>query len=223
MIIKIIKNGFTLVEMVIVVAIVVIMAMILIANLNPGQLVGRANDATRKKDLSRMRVAFEEYMSDKGCYPSGELLEALNNQDYCGSDVFLPWLNKWPCDPVKRLPYPIFVDPLSGCPHWFSIYTNLDNKTDNDIPDGWYDKSLAYAMGNGTLNVNQTNYGVSSTNVKWYDATLSIECATQLNECYTYAGGVCRALDVNFQHFNAYTVCNRNCMVDCCFMGKPCP
>jgi prepilin-type N-terminal cleavage/methylation domain-containing protein len=227
----VLKKGFTLVELIIVIAIIAMMAVMMTGNLNPAMLVGKANDATRKKDVRRIKVAFEEYYNDKGCYPSGAILDALNNAANCVTGIFSPWLGSWPCDPVKRIPYHIYVDQVAqggvgvnvDCPRQYSIYTNLENKQDKDIPAGWYGQSATFYMGNGNETPQTANFGVSSPNINWYDKSLSVECGTQLTECYTYVRGVCQALDVNFQHQNAYTVCNQKCMVDCCFQGKPCP
>ena len=64
------RKGFTLIELMVVVTILAIMSMILVGIINPIALVNRGRDARRKKDLARIKTAFEEYYNDKGCYPN---------------------------------------------------------------------------------------------------------------------------------------------------------
>ena len=228
---KSIKKGFTLVELLIVMAILITISVIMVGQLNPVGLIGKANDANRKKDLGRIKVAFEEYFNDKGCYPSGALLTSLNNDSNCQSSVFRPWLGTWPCDPVSRKHYYVevgvdsVVNNQMPCPHWFKVMTNLENKEDPIIPFGWYSKSVTHNYGDSTTNltINQVNNGVSSDNIRWYDDNFDVSCINPIAECYSLGGdGNFRALDYATQHLNSYTIMNRNCLTDCCFQGKPC-
>ena len=71
------KNGFTLVELLIVTTIAVVLAMTMIGILNPAALTGKAKDSRRKEDLNKIKIAFEEYFNDKGKFPDGALLNDL--------------------------------------------------------------------------------------------------------------------------------------------------
>jgi len=131
------KKAFTLVELLIVIAILLIMIVILIGILNPIALVNRAKDSRRKKDLGRIRVAFEEYFNDKGCYPNDlhpeSWLTNLMSPGNCGSSsVFGKWLRPWPCDPNGD-PYEILTGYDDKCPKWFKILATLENKKDSSI------------------------------------------------------------------------------------------
>ena len=64
------QSGFTLVELLIVMTILVIFAVILIGIIKPNTLIGKANDSRRKSDLNKIRTAFEEFFNDKGRYPT---------------------------------------------------------------------------------------------------------------------------------------------------------
>lgn len=163
------KAGFTLIEILIVMAILAMMAVIMVGILNPIALTGRGHDARRKKDLARIKVAFEEYFNDKKCFPTEATIaeRGLRIKSNCGKGVFSPWLPIWPCDP-NGLPYYIFVE-QSSCPLWFKLITNLENKKDSDTPSGWYEYPDNYLVGDGNLNPNTANYGTSSTNVLWYE------------------------------------------------------
>ena len=227
MILVIKKTGFTLVELLVVMAILVFLSVGLLATLNPIFQVDKANDARRKKDLAKIRVAFEEYYNDKGCYPTGELLENIKSSANCGSDVFSPWLPKWPCDPTRKTVYYVFTEEAE-CPSWFKVITNLSNQSDKDIPGGWYTLGN-YFIGDGTLSTTQVNYGTSSTNTVWYERELSANCVSD-GYCYRRSGPslcqntykfpdyfACEGSDCFLEH-----ECKEECQVSCCNMGLPC-
>lgn len=154
------RNAFTLVELMIVMSIIAIMTVILIGVFNTIGVNNKGRDAQRKKDIRRIKIALEEYFSDKGSFPDTVLLDQLNDKANCGNDVFAPYLNTWPCDP-KGNPYVLTV----GLDNNFKIITNLENKKDKDIPEGWYSESNTT---NSDLK-DIANYGVSSSNILWYE------------------------------------------------------
>lgn len=225
------KQGFTLVEMLIVMVIIIMLAMAMIGTLNPIALVGKANDATRKKDLARIKVAFEEYFNDRGCYPSDNdmvfpnLLSSLKDKRNCGTGVFSQWgITSWPCDPVTKQPYYIFVDTANnGCPSWYKILTNLDNKTDLQTPAGWYSQtsSMVYGFGDGTVHAKDVNYGTSSSNKSWYEMVMNPECISTQGQCYRLTNGIFSGMGMG-TFYNAYTNTNVNCLVPCCNDGAVC-
>ncbi len=218
------SKGFTLVELMIVMVIIVLLMIIAIGALNPRAMRGRANDAQRKSDLSRFKVAFEEYYNDKNCYPNRVTIAEMNKQSNCGKPVFNPWLPSWLCDPQTREPY-IVVVPDVSCPNQFSIFTKLENDKDNDIPATWTALSQVHTL-DGVISASQINYGVSSSNIAWYE-TLYLP-----SECYGGFGGSCYTKTVegtftpindNQEHYNAYTRGSDSCLVSCCIQGVACP
>lgn len=62
-------SAFTLVELLIVVGIISILVALVIAAINPEQLRREARDANRKKDLSIISTAMEQYYADNNAYP----------------------------------------------------------------------------------------------------------------------------------------------------------
>lgn len=68
---KLLNNnlGFTLVELLVVMAIMGILAVITLANFSTSQAKGR--DAQRKSDLKQVSIALEAYYADHGAYPVG--------------------------------------------------------------------------------------------------------------------------------------------------------
>ena len=71
-------SGFTLMEMMIVMALIVILAGIGLSVY--GNSVTRAKEATLKEDLFRMRDAIDQYYADKNKYPS--TLDELVSEKY---------------------------------------------------------------------------------------------------------------------------------------------
>jgi general secretion pathway protein G len=65
------KRGFTLIEILIVVAIIAILASIVIVGLGPAQQSGR--DARRISDLQSIRTALQLYYGKCGFYPGGAI------------------------------------------------------------------------------------------------------------------------------------------------------
>jgi prepilin-type N-terminal cleavage/methylation domain-containing protein len=171
------NKGFTLTELLIVVSILVILAAILIGIINPIALVGKANDAERKKDLDRIKKSFEEYYNDKGNYPID--VGNWNIKQNCNSNVF-SYLNPWPCDPFGE-PYKIIIIDNGKS---FKILTNLENESDPSVPEGWYSQNSRYVVEN--YSITEVNYGVSSSNISWNEYTPAEECRTG---CYVKPPG----------------------------------
>lgn len=168
------NKGFSLVELLIVLAILAILIVISVGVLNPIALVNKARDSKRKNDLNSIKRAFEEYYNDNGRYPYTEMGFCYSAAN-CGKSVSAmeKYLRVCLCDP-KNVPYTFEIDPK-----WFKVMTNLENKTDSDIPPEWYTNLSKY---NFNLDVNKINYGVSSPNISWYERTLGSGC--DITRCY---------------------------------------
>jgi len=187
------RRGVTLIEVLVVMTILVLLVMAMISGLNPIYQVNKGKDATRKKDLKRISIAFEEYYNDKGCYPDAAVLADLMNQDNCKTNIAsFPQLAPWPCDPDGQ-PYNIEIENAS-CVSWFTAVTRL-------VTEG------AKTM---------CNYGVASTNKDWRErddncvatdyvapttapvpptATLTpIPCVPDPGPCFLQISGSCNSL-----------------------------
>lgn len=156
------KKGFTLVELLIVMTILAILVVSMVAAINPAALANKGQDAEMKKDLLRIRVAFEEYYSDNGCFPTQAKVDELMLKENCNKPIFSPWLPSWFCGPGDD-PYKIAVD-QSVCPKWYKVLANLRNKKDDVIPIGWYDGVKTIT---GGYTNSDANYGISSQNILW--------------------------------------------------------
>ena len=67
---KNIRKGFTLLEILLVVAIIAILAGIVIVAINPAKQLGNARDAQRKSDINTIYKAANQYVIDHGVFPS---------------------------------------------------------------------------------------------------------------------------------------------------------
>lgn len=217
------SGGFTLVELIVVVTIIAIMAVIMAGIFNSVGIFNKARDAQRKKDLGRIKVAFEEYFNDKGCYPGEIIVDQLSLAENCGKTIFSPWLGTWPCNP-GGLPYKIVTE-VSDCPKWFKAMTELENLNDSSIPVGW-NTVQSYIIAQG-ITSKMVNYGVSSPNISWFDLIINPECLA--GGCYARQGeSICNSIEdaVGCRGLNCYrgldlknAACSQDCQVSCCGAG----
>ena len=64
------KRGFTLLEILLVVAIIAILAGIVIVAINPAKQLGNARDSQRKSDINTLYKAVNQYLIDQGTLPT---------------------------------------------------------------------------------------------------------------------------------------------------------
>ena len=83
-------GGFTLVELIIVVAIIGILAAIAVPSMQYAPI--RAREAVIRADLYQIRSCIDQHLADKGVYP--ESLEALVDSGYIRSIPADPWTHE---------------------------------------------------------------------------------------------------------------------------------
>lgn len=167
------KKGLTLVELLVVVAILGVLSAILFAAVDPIAQLEKARDSRRKSDLAQIQKALEQYYQDNGGkYPQSS--GAGSYQIQIGTSVgtsalvwgaqWLPYMNILPSDP--KFPQMTYQYVSNGQSYY--LYASLER--------GSSDSS---ACNNGNLCVNAPtgatgvncgvnmicNYGVTSTNV----------------------------------------------------------
>ncbi len=110
--------------------------------------VARSRDARRKADLERIKISFEDYYNDEGCYPPPEVLAD------CRGSSFQPYLAIIPCDPLSGEPY-LYI-PLEGqaC-KGYRVYAKLEDLTDPVIAELGCEGELGCGVGGGY------NYGIA--------------------------------------------------------------
>jgi len=113
------KKGFTLIELVIVVAVIGIISAIALTALDPMTQFKKASDGKIKSDLAQMQRAFESYYEDNGRYP----VSIDNKIENLASGSPINWGDPW-------TPYMDFLPKSPGDPDRTYIYfANSDGQT----------------------------------------------------------------------------------------------
>jgi prepilin-type N-terminal cleavage/methylation domain-containing protein len=98
------KKGFTLIEMLIVVAIIGILASVVVIGIGPAQQ--RARDSRRASDLKQIQTSIELYYNKNGAYPTGGTDGEMSWADFTAAIVAANiGVNKLPTDPVSANTY----------------------------------------------------------------------------------------------------------------------
>jgi prepilin-type N-terminal cleavage/methylation domain-containing protein len=140
------KNGFTMIELLVVLSVLGFFTTAGAVGFQASQRKGR--DASRKSDLARVKLAFEDYYNDNNCYPAEGALTA------CGSSSLQPYLQRIPCDPISDDPY-LYV-PLENECQGYRLQVALEDENDPDIANVGCDG------GGGCGYDADHNYGVAS-------------------------------------------------------------
>jgi type II secretion system protein G len=167
------KRGFTLIELVIVIAMLGLFAVAVLAVLNPLGQIQKANDARRKTDLEQVQRALEVYYQDNGSYPSNssnyriQVVVAGKTTELPWGSAFLTYMNKLPADPNASHTY-VYYSPASSNGQTYYLYASLDRGSKD--PQACNSGSACTTLGVGsfpsaTACGGTCNFGVSSSNV----------------------------------------------------------
>lgn len=130
-------KGFTLIELVVAIGILAILAVFLIASLNPIQQFEKARDAQRKSDLTQIKRALEQYYQDHGSYPASNASYQITDFNgnavvWGGSAGWQPYMNLVPQDPSSDRKYVYYAVDTKGnsgpgtTPQKYYLYTSLE-------------------------------------------------------------------------------------------------
>ena len=126
---SIVSRGFTLVEMLVSIAILVLMTGIIITSLMPAQ--SKSRDAKRTADLAQIQLALEQYFDNCKQYPPSSPL-SLSDGTGCPSGITLKsYLSVMPTPPsggsLNQTIYDYLVNPVHTD---YILHIQLEGKTD---------------------------------------------------------------------------------------------
>lgn len=170
------SRGFTLIEMIVVTAILAVLAAILLAILDPISQIKKANDARRKSNLAQIQRALEAYYQDQGKYPavSADYRIVGASGTIAWGQQWSPYMNIVPADPTSPKRYYRYTvnNTINGTGQAYRLYANLER--------GGKDPQACNTAGTACTSVPQEggvpvkcgsgandhcNFGVSSSNV----------------------------------------------------------
>lgn len=145
------KRGFTLVELLIVMAIIGVLASLAVGNFMTAQMRGR--DAQRKSDLKQISHALELYYADHGQYPAVNLVTAGTEF----TDGKTTYFKVIPDDPLSNYNYVYRLVPSSPTQK-YQLFAYLENTKDISILGAG--EIVVTSCGNAT----NCNFAVTSSN-----------------------------------------------------------
>ena len=163
------KSGFTLVELLVVMAIISILATLIVGGFRTAQMRGR--DAQRKSDLKQISNALELFYADYGKYPatSGTQIAACAYNPQTGAGAACVWgtsqltdgkttyFRVIPKDPATGQNY---VYKVSSTRNMYQLYAHIENPQDKNCINANCTNPVTDTCG-GTL---VCNFAVNSTN-----------------------------------------------------------
>ena len=165
------QSGFTLVEILIVIAMLSVIATVLMSTLNPLEQIKKGTDAKRKSNLEQIQRALEMYYHDNNAFPasSGDYKIMVGATAYLWGDPWLPYINELPRDPSPGQSY-IYYSPASSNGQTYYLYASLERGGKD--PDACNDGNGCTSLSSGNPGAPPVNacggvcnFGLSSSNV----------------------------------------------------------
>lgn len=158
-------RGFTLVEMIIVVAITGLFAAGIVAVINPRQQILKGNDSRRKSDLNSIQRALEAYYHDYARYPvvvNNKIAPSGVIKDW--GAVWSPYMTTLPKDANNSQSYVYYV---SSDGQSYILYASLERGAAD--PQSCNLGAACNSMGSRSITVTACggvcNYGVASADI----------------------------------------------------------
>lgn len=172
------RLGFTMIELIIVIALIGVLAGFILAVIDPIAQFKKANDGRRKADLAQIQRSLETYYQDNRQYPPNPGMGTYPGTSPCPRNAykivdlaglvvewgspFRPYMNLIPEDPDSSKKY-VYIADCGGQAYW--LYASLERGNDSQLCD--LGSACVNVMANGAApNAcgGICNYGVSSAN-----------------------------------------------------------
>jgi len=121
-------KGFTLVELLVVIAVVGILSGTVITLINPANYLKKGRDTQRKSDLSVIQSALEIFKADLGVYPFAAQIPTCGNPLIGGAPAST-YLRRYPCDP-RNTGQHVYRYVVSAGNASYSLIACLENTSD---------------------------------------------------------------------------------------------
>jgi prepilin-type N-terminal cleavage/methylation domain-containing protein len=123
------RNSFTLIELLIAMALMAVLAILIIGNFNSSLKRGR--DAQRKNDLNSLQKALEAYYEDNKTYPTSTDIFGKELSYLSPSYNKTTYMIKTPQDPSSAYTYIYEPEtPVNGRSSYYYLYSYLENSLD---------------------------------------------------------------------------------------------
>lgn len=151
--------GFTLVELVVVVAILTSFVLAVILSFNPFTQIDKAKDSARQSDINEIRRALEIYYQDYDCFPTEAEFTPIisSNSEWSKNSGKTVFMKKVPLDP-NSISY-VYKGDDGTCPQWGVVFAKLSKasktvktcpllyKQESCAPQGFDDTWACVTMG----------------------------------------------------------------------------
>ena len=112
------EKGFTLVELVVVIAILALILAATIAILDPIKQIDKAMTSQKESDLEQIRTALDLYYSDNSCYPASGAIPF--GSTWNGNNTV--YMQKVPQSPDSSQ---YIYETYGNCPQWYVLYAKV--------------------------------------------------------------------------------------------------